>query len=345
MENDYTYLMKTNTIKSRLTTLMLRRPLVLVLILLAAGPAFSQTAFQKLVDGVDTFSTQMADSLPLNSAQGLNWSSAYIGQLLGVPPHFGVGISAGATMIKAENLSALTNAFGVSIPIDGMFPNPGYTVEGRIGGFILPFDVGLKVGYLPPVGPEKFQLEYLLVGGDFRYALLKGGLALPELSLGIGINYLSGGILAKVGNDIEFSRGTGTDTLTLAAPSLDFSWETLNFELKAQISKSFLIVTPSIGAGINYARTKAGYTASSTQSIGNDATLGEFANEFGVEFDGNKGFSSIKEINGYSLRLFGGISFNLAVIRIDVTAQAGTGNDFNFGSLSYGAGLAVRFQL
>jgi hypothetical protein len=334
--------MKTDTIKFRQSPLMLRRPLVLVLILLAMGPAFSQTTFQDIVDGVDAFSTQLADSLPLNSAQGLNWSSAYIGQLLGVPPHFGVGISTGVTMIKAENLSALTDAFGVSLPMEGMFPNPGYTVEGRIGGFVLPFDVGLKAGYIPPVGPDKFQLEYFLVGGDFRYALLKGGLALPDLSLGIGVNYLSGGILAKIGKDITFDWEA--DNLTLAAPSLDFSWETLNFEFKAQISKSFLIVTPSLGIGVNYARTKAGYTATAKLTP-NGKSLDEFADEFGVEFDGNNGFSSIKEISGFGMRLFGGISFNLVVIRLDITAQAATGNNFNFGVLSYGAGLAARFQL
>jgi hypothetical protein len=335
--------MKTNTIKFRLTSLMLRRSLVLVLILLAIGPAFSQTDFQDLADGVDAFSAQLADSLPLNSAQGLNWSSAYIGQLLGIPPHFGVGISAGVTMIKAEKLSALTDAFGVSMPIEGMFPNPGYTVEGRIGGFVLPFDVGLKVGYIPPVGPDEFQLEYFLMGGDFRYALLEGDVALPELSLGVGVNYLSGGILAKIG-DITFNWKDVNSSLNLKSPSLDFSWETLSFELKAQISKSVLIVTPGLGIGINYAKTKAGYTAT-TELTANGKTLDDFAREFGVKFDGDNGFSSIKEISGFGMRLFGGISFNLAVIRIDITAQAATGNNFNFGALSYGAGLAVRFQL
>jgi hypothetical protein len=307
------------------------------------GPAFSQTNFQDIVDGVDAFSTQLADSLPLNSAQGLNWCSAYIGQLLDVPPHFGVGISAGVTMIKAEKLSALTNAFGVSLPIEGMFPNPGYTVEGRIGGFVLPFDVGLKVGYIPPVGPDKFQLEYFLVGGDFRYALLEGGAVLPELSLGVGVNYLSGGILAKIGKDISFNWKS--DNLTLTAPSLDFSWETLNFEFKAQISKSFLIITPSLGIGVNYARTKAGYMATTKLTPSNNTILNDLTGEFGVEFDKDNGFSSIKEITGYGMRLFGGISFNLAVIRLDITAQAATGNNFNFAVLSYGAGLAARFQL
>jgi hypothetical protein len=165
--------------------------------------------------------------------------------------------------------------------------------------------------------------------------------ALPELSLGIGVNYLSGGILAKIGSPIDFKWES--KNLTLAAPFLDFSWETLSFELKAQISKSFIIVTPSFGIGVNYARTKAGYTA--TARLTTNGKLDDFADEFGVKFDGENGFSSIREISGFGMRFFGGISFNLAVIRLDITAQAATGNNFNFGALSYGAGLAVRFQL
>jgi hypothetical protein len=318
------------------------------LVLLAAGPAFAQNSFQELKDGIDAFSTQMADSLPLNSTLGLNWSDAYIGQLLGVPPHFGTGLAAGITTIKTEKLNGLLTSFGVPQLPAGVFPNPGYTVEGRIGGFVLPFDLGVKAGYFPPAGGDDFQLRYLLVGGDLRYALLKDRLAIPAVSLGFGVNYLSGGILARVG-DLNFELDPSTfgsgATLSLVDPSLEFSWETLSFELKAQISKSFILFTPYGGVGLNYARTKAGYTAKAAITPSGGATLDDIAAEYGVEFDGSAGFSSIKEVEGFGLRFFGGIAFNMAVIKLDISVMAGTGNNFNFGALGYGVTLGVRFQL
>jgi hypothetical protein len=324
------------------------RRFLFALALLAAGPVFSQVPpdFQALKTGVDEFSEQLADSLPLNSTLGLNWSDAYIGQLLSVPPHFGAGLAAGITTIKSDKLNGLLKSFGVPPLPGGVFPNPGYTVEGRIGGFVLPFDVGVKVGYFPPVGSDNFQLRYLLVGGDLRYALLKDRLAIPAVSLGFGVNYLSGGIIASV-KDINFGLDNITPgaTLSLVDPSLEFSWETLSFEAKAQISKSFILFTPYGGAGLIYARTKAGYTAKATITPSGGATLDDIAAEYGLDSASDAGFSSIKEADGFGLRFFGGIAFNMAVIKLDISVMAATGNDFDFDALGYGVTVGVRLQL
>jgi hypothetical protein len=333
------------------------KALIFALVLFVTGPVFSLD-FADLKTSVDAFSTQMAGSLPLHSLQGLNWSSAYIGQLLGIPPHFGVGASVGVTLIEADGVKDLAKTFGAGDKLPfSVLPNPAYTVEGRIGGFILPFDMGLKVGYLPPIGDAgTFQFDYLLVGGDLRYGVLKDSLILPAVSVGFGVNYLKGGITVKTGN-IPYTIGQvgGSDaTVTLQDPTLNFGWETLTFELKAQVSKSLLLVTPYAGLGIHYATTKAGYTAKTHLTL-TPASSGSYASdeaiktaledEFGVKLDGDQGFSSIVEKSGFGLRLFGGISFNLAVIKLDVTLQAGAGNGFSLSDMSYAGSLGIRFQL
>jgi hypothetical protein len=48
--------------------------------------------------------------------------------------------------------------------------------------------------------------------------------------------------------------------------------------------------------------------------------------------------SEIKTVD-FGMRIFGGLSFNIAVIRLDLTGM------FNFFDQSFGAGLGLRFQL
>ncbi|MDR2516102.1 MAG: hypothetical protein LBC88_01825 [Spirochaetaceae bacterium] len=331
------------------------KALVVVLALSVTGPAFSQTppVLQNLLDDVDSFTDRIADSLPLNASIGLNWASAYIGQLTSVPPHFGVGIAVGVSTIKAEALSGIIDKFGGgALPFKAVFPNPGYTAEARIGGFILPFDIGIKAGYLPPVPLSDVEFNYFLVGGDVRYALIKDRIA-PAVSVGVGVNYLKGGI--KVGLPEQTFSGTatvsGTDqsfTLKLQDPTLGFEWETLMCEVKAQVSKSFILFTPYAGLGINYSKTTAGLKAETTPVIsvtsGTAPTNDQIGAAYGITLD-SQGFSRIRTLEGFGARVFGGVAFTIAVIRLDFTAFAATGTNFNFGGMNYGGSIGVRFQL
>jgi hypothetical protein len=339
-EKSYTNTMKTKNYRAFTATPALRA-LIFGLALLITGPVFSLDAdFSTVTDGMDNFAAQLADSLPLNSTMGLNWSNAYIGNF----PHFGVGLTLGMTTIKADNIKSLLSTFKMDLRglPDTAIPNPGYTVDGRIGGFALPFDVGFKVGYLPPIGADSFKLNYFLVGGDVRYALLKDSAVIPAVSVGFGVNYLAGGITAKVATISYDSAVTAGQTLSLNDPTLSFSWETMSFELKAQISKSLILFTPYAGLGLHYAKTRAGYKAETTVTYGGSDIKTDFP---GVDFDGTAGFESFQEISGFGMRFFGGIAFNLAVIKLDIDVMAGTGNDFDFGNMSYGISLGLRLQI
>ncbi|MDR1956667.1 MAG: hypothetical protein LBQ30_07425 [Treponema sp.] len=319
----------------------------------ATTSVFSQTAnpLSELQAQVDGFSDKLAQSLPFNATLGLNWSDAYIGQLIGIPPHFGVGVSGGVTTMDLGYLTKLTDLFGVSLdlPIDRMIM-PGYTVEGRIGGFFLPFDVGLKFGVLPQMNfTENITFDYTLVGGDIRYALLKGPI-LPNVSLGVGLHYLRGGIgtvIQGAGTSFTFNSPS-PHTLKLSDPELAFSWETTTLDFKAQISKSLFIVTPYLGLGVSHGWSKAGYTVDSDLTYDGTTVDGStieglkdalaLAGIGGIAID-EQGFSSILEKNGWGFRVFGGLSFNLLVIRLDLTGM------YSFLDSNFGGSFGVRFQL
>jgi hypothetical protein len=58
----------------------------------------------------------------------------------------------------------------------------------------------------------------------------------------------------------------------------------------------------------------------------------------GIDFSG-KGFSTVFEETGWSLRAFGGLSVNLALFRLDLTGL------FNFFDGTYGVTLGARLQV
>ena len=310
--------------------------LVVLLILGISFSGFAQMqALSTLQSGVAAFSKTLAESLPFNSTLGLNWSDAYIGQLLGVPPHFGVGISLGFTTMDLPIIKEMASLLGYSLPINiGKLIFPAYTAEGRIGGFILPFDVGLKVGYLPPVGLFDFDINYLLVGADIRYALLEGNVILPKISFGVGINYFSGGIGHNIGGTKNFNTGGGT--VTVNGPDLNLKWDTTSLDFKAQISKSFLIITPYLGIGGSYAWSSAGYELKGNISPTDVLAIKSFFPNIDVD---ENGMSSMINDSAFSFRLFGGFSINLTVFKIDFTGL------YNFRDTNFGGSLGFRFQL
>jgi hypothetical protein len=344
---------------------------VMGMALYTAVPAFSAD-LQNLQTQVGDFSETLAKSLPFNSALGLNWADAYIGKFFpSLPPHFGIGASAGFTTMDFEAFDKLLDQFGAYLPQAlklGQMMLPAYTVEARIGGFFLPFDVGLKFGMLPGVGSDSASMKYTLLGGEVRYAVLDGKnkLILPNVSVSAGVNYLSGQFTSKIGTEKTFDLPnspsyadingptpstswdyTQSHPLALTQPTVGLQWESVSLDFKAQISKSFLIVTPYLGVGISHAWSSAGYTVDTTLSYDgqplNDAVKGYINTSFlngveGIDFT-DKGLASILEVNGWGSRAFGGLSFNLAVFRLDLTGM------YNFPDGNYGVTLGTRFQL
>jgi hypothetical protein len=325
--------------------------LVAAVFLLCGSFGFAQSILlNDLQSKFDGFSAALAKSLPFNAGVGLNWSDAYIGQFFSAPPHFGVGLSVGATTIDVDMAADLLKAFDIPYSL-AFFPLPAYVVEGRLGGFVIPFDIGVKFGALPDaplLASADADINFLLVGADFRYGLIKQGIVAPNVSIGFGVNYLKGGISVPIGAGMSFSFNDGAKdhTLALAKPTAGLSWKTLTLELKAQVSKTLLIVTPYAGAAVSYAVvSKAGYGVE-TQVTYDGAPIDDAAidtikeNVPGLSDINANGFSSsYSRHDSWGIRLFGGLSFNLAIIKIDLTGM------FNLIDQNYGVTLGVRAQL
>jgi hypothetical protein len=339
--------------------MMIARKMTLIAALLAAlslptTVAAADFGLDTIQNAVDGFSTKILDSLPLAANVGLNWSDAYIGKLLGVPPHFGVGLTVGFATLDTDAFKKLAAAFGASELGIGLVP--AYVLEGRIGGFILPFDLGVKFGFLPDntgfdLGKGKLGLDYLLVGADLRYALLEGNLILPKLSVGFGYSYLKGGITAPLGSGVEFGVPNTTYSIAASDPTLHFLWESQTAELKVEASKSFLIITPYLGMAAGIQWSNAGYKLDSKITYSNSdqkVLIDEAMKTLGVNGITSAGFSSIKGVDAGGdgsvyYRAFGGASVNMAIIRADITLMCliPTHGD----TFTWGATIGARIQL
>ncbi len=327
-----------------------------VLLLPAAGAfAFSFSQFQGAFQG---FASDVAGSLPLESSVGLNWSDAYVGQLLDAPPHFGVGVTVGAATIPFAAIKSAVNAFGGSMPSflsSSGLPFPAYTVDARIGGFVLPFDIGLKFGYLPPdalssVGIRNYTADYLVVGGDLRYALLRDQGVMPGLSVGVGYTYMRGavGIPGILSGSIpvtsaQFPDGS-THNLSFTNPSMDFIWSSSVVDAKVQLSKTFFILTPFVGAGVSYGFSRAGGGLQSSMTIDGKAPtqsqIDAINSANGTSYTlANPGFAVKAAANGFSARAFGGFSFNVLIVKI------GLGAEYEFLTGSMAGMVNARVQL
>ena len=331
--------------------------------------------FEEVEGAFTTFADDLSAALPFASTLGLNWSDSYIGQF----PHLGVGMSVGAVGLPAEAFGAVLGAMtGGAADADllsflpaelqpyldqfGM-PFPSAVAEARIGGFALPFDIGLKVGLIPDqvdlgsVLPAGLAIDYLVYGADVRFKLIEEKGLIPELSVGGGYNYLSGGVAFQTQDPISIGGfevpdpANPTETLyydiNLSAPELRFNWETSVFDVKAQISKKILFITPYLGIGATFGTSRvnggAFTTVSTTPALTEQewedlaaalATLGEEVPQLTPE-----GFLiSSEAANGFATRAFGGLSLNLLFLKLDVSGF------YEIVSQSLGASVGLRLQ-
>ncbi len=352
---------------------MKRKILTVVFALILIGTIFAQTTegteFQEMQKTFKTFADALAPVLPFNSTIGLNWSDAYIGQLFALPPHLGVGVTLGFTTIPYESVKPVLELFDVgTLPEDLQFikkigiPLPAYTVEARVGGLLLPFDIGAKVGVVPRTLVNKlthgsFEADYILAGADIRYALVKENFILPDISLGVGVNYLQTNLILPglLGSDIEISQidvpnadgTTSTYSLGFTDPQLQFGWKSTVFDFKLEVSKSLLIITPYVGVGATVGRSEAGggitsepiIKDSNGNAISDQSEIIEAINQLsGVDLS-SVGITVNSEASGWSFRAFGGVSLNLLILKIDLTGL------YNFIGKNYGLSLNARLQL
>lgn len=286
----------------------------LALILLLITPALFAATQAEFTAALDGFLTEVTTALPDSAVVGGSWSDAYIGQLIGIPPHFGIGVAAGVTRFPVSALKSAVTMTGMSLPVDTLFL-PNAAIEARIGGLILPFDAGIRVAMIPSLTFNQVSFQYFNIGADVRYALLKEGLIKPDLSLGVGYTYSSGEI--GYGFDAAKLAGISGSTYGNAPGKLATNFNTSVLEAKLQVSKNLVIITPYAGFGVYSALSKATYTVSADTG----STTGT------------------KDATSIGARAFGGLSFNLLLFKADLSGM------YNFVSQNWGVNLGARIQL
>jgi hypothetical protein len=342
----------------------MKRALLVIIVLLAAVSAFAAPPdFATFQPAFQQFAQDLANGAPFSTTTGLNWSPAYIGQF----PHFGIGVTVGATTIPAGTMNQMASALGITLPSQFSYfqqsgiPVPTYTIDARLGGFALPFDVGFKIGYIPPGALQQLGLQisadYLLIGGDVRFALLKDKGLLPAISVGVGYNYLreSVGVPQLLAGNISIGNVNTTEdglnhALSLNNPALGMAMSTNVLEAKAQISKKILFFTPYIGGAISYSfgATASGSVTSTLNYDGVPITAQQAAdvmqyyvnhgitppNLSGVGITANAASGS-----GFDYRVFGGLSFDLFILYIDL------GGAYDFANSAWGASVNLRIAI
>ncbi|UCF98369.1 MAG: hypothetical protein JSV89_02270 [Spirochaetaceae bacterium] len=337
---------------------MKRVLIVLGILLLVVSGLSAQIDYNVFGDAFEDFASEISTTLPSTAAvAGLNWSPAYIGAF----PHFGVGISLGAFTIPYDFVEPLITDLGLTLPSEfdyvkkwGM-PMPAVALDARIGGFILPFDVGLKFGYIPDKLRDnmgKVNADYLLAGGDVRMRLLEGSGLRPTLSVGGGYTFLEGsiGIPDFAGTTIiNLPPPLDADFIEITSPELTFALKTSTFVGKVQASWNLAILTPHLGIGAAYGLSTAGgglssdvlYNGVSPMTPSEIQQIIDAFASYGYSIDelDNTGIKISSDADGFSFWVYGGTAINIFFIKVDLSAM------YNLLSKSYGGALNVRFQL
>ena len=311
---------------------------------LSAASAFASTA--DIDKAFESLNGTLTEVVPETTIQLGVWSDAYIGKLFpSVPPHFGAGVSAGGTFIETK---ALSNAIGTIITeinshaagattdfnftVPDQIPLPSASVHVRIGGFILPFDIGVYGAYFD-LNTLKFEdftgtVNYYTIGGDIRYAIMKGSTTLPKLSVGAG--YIRTHLALSMTGASTYSGTVGSTPASVTANAdTNTSFDLNTIFVQAQISKKFLILTPYAGvrAYVTSSKSHYDYSYSSTYEIG------------GVP-QGN-----VPGGNGSSSRDYGTDAFNFDWNNIRPQLYAGLGLNLLFVNCTVGGSWNMRNNL
>ena len=286
---------------------------IFLVLTLFASSVFAQLPDEEKVDkekvkvGLTEFVTGLADTVPAVSTMNNVWADAYVGQLIGVPPHLGTGFSAGLAKMDISGVKKAASALGIDSisKLNDNFVLPTISMDFALGGLFLPFDLTGSFWVMKePVSLGGLQYSTKSFNVKLRVPILKQNLVLPNLSLGVGYAKNSG----------EFSVSADKNLYI----NTTYSSEIYSADL--QVSKSVIFLTPYAGA-----RVLASKSDNSWKYI--DPITG-----------GDKGTYKNEDMN-INYQLFAGTSFNFLVVRLNVNAA------IDLKSKLWSAGLGVQVKL
>ena len=267
---------------------------------------------------MNEFSNSLLPVIPNVSLQQGVWPDAYIGKVFpGFPPHLGGRVTAGFATVKTtalkDAIKEMEDALSVKFPtLPDTFLFPTITIDAKVGGLFLPFDIGLSIMKIPHLSLSKLgapvTVDFFTVGGSFRYAILQGNVVLPQLSIGLGGYYSKGYI------NVGAADGSYINT----------NFDSKIFFLETQLSKQFLFVTPFIGLRL----------AVSQANVSWDIKAASYTLAGGASYDFSENFADSMQPS-----LFGGVGFNFLFFQTTLAAS------YDMRYNVWGANLSFRAKL
>ncbi len=235
-------------------------------------------------------------------------------------------------------------------------PIPAAALSAKLGGFILPFDLGVKAMILPDslkniLSGSGITADYTLFGGNIRFGILKENILLPDVSIGAGYNSLSGsiGMELDTGTPPEFTytdESFVSHTIVATTPKLELGWTTDSYDFTVQVSKNLLFIRPYVGAGYSFGKStvSGGLTSNLTDngtaiSDVNLATINAALTAVGQPNISEDGITFSSESLEPAIRVYGGVSIALIIIHLDLSATYVPATE------SLGASAMIRVQL
>jgi hypothetical protein len=331
----------------------------------ASVRGFSQqlVTVEDIAEDLDDLKDDISGALSFASSIGLNWPDVYIGPLINIPPHWGVGLTMGTTMLKLDKLNVFLSKFGYEADTDFMYKQlfPAYTLEARIGGSRLaPFDIGIKWGWVPYVEIFKNSINYenCLYGIDFRWELLKDWFKFPAISIGLEVDHTTGGIKRETAVSIT---GGSTSINVGGSGTAGVVWDSWVFDLKLNAAKRFWEPRLTIYGGLRIGCdiTKTGYQLFGGEDIsvntgGTAAVLSDLnrkgLSDLASSLESESGHGITFEVTedsitgwinavGFNLSIYEGISFNFENnTHLSVSLMA------DLVHFELGANIGFRFQ-
>lgn len=284
------------------------------------------------INGLDDFTDIIVDVIPNTQIQQNVWANAWIGSIL-PKPNFGFGINAGVSKLDLTPLVDVAEALGMKD--SGNMPNtlvwPTITADFRVGGFILPFDVGFTAMSIDnntisaigsAIAPAYF--DFFMIGGDVRYAVLKGGLLRPKVSVGLGAYYTKGDFgVEEDGSSAE----------------LDFNSTSL--VLSAQASIKLLFFVPFAGTRLMFTKSNVDWKvhANWASVLGTNDSAIQQALSYGILPSNFSGGSSSSFGDHVRPVIYGGFAFDMVVVDLTISGS------YDFVSAIPSGAVSLRFAL
>jgi len=292
-----------------------------------------------------------------NSLLGVQ-PDAFIGKIFpSAPPHFTIGINASVTPVSVDflsnNLDNISNVikrlnnsgdFSFELPFSGKLPYPAAAVNARIGGFFLPFDIGISAITTASIFNDKslgsfdFDFSYTSIGADLRYAILEGKGLLPKISLGAGYLFVRQQLGLGISNNFttsisdsahpEYSANASVDL----AANMNMNIDTHTIFGQLQVSKTLLIFTPYLGLKALFTSANCSYDWKYETKVNGDYydKLSDSASQSYKD--------SISDI-GIQTQIFGGFSLNIFMFQTSFNAA------YNFSTKMFTGSLGMNFKM